>query len=114
MIIAPKMANLAEQVKDMAGVALKIQTRRHNHTPAVVSPYDKNIEIFTNSFADESSDLFNLVTKVIILTSRRLENCIMSRRYPRTKRLHVTLFFKMCSYGHIGEAPTKIAGPERK
>jgi len=73
------MANLAGQAKDMAGVASKIKTRHHNHTPAIVSREDKNIkslmetiETFTNPFADESSDLFILVTKVVIqITSRK-------------------------------------------
>ena len=72
-LIAPEMANLAEQAKGMAGVASKIQTRHHHHTTAVLSREDKNvkalmdtIETFTNPFAEESLDLFNLVTKVVM------------------------------------------------
>ena len=37
-LIAPEMANLSGQAKDMAGVASKIQTRHHNHMPAVYCP----------------------------------------------------------------------------
>ena len=40
VLIAPEMANLAGQAKDMPGVASKIQTRHHNHIPAVVSRED--------------------------------------------------------------------------
>ena len=35
-LIAPEIANLAEQAKDMAGEASKIKTRHHNHTPAIL------------------------------------------------------------------------------
>ena len=84
-LIAPEMANLAGQAKDMAGVASKIQTRHHNHTAAVVSREDKNIkalmetiETFTNHFADESSDLFNLVTKVVMLDNIKEDMCNQS------------------------------------
>ena len=84
-LIAPEMANFAGQAKDMAGVASKIQTRHHNQTTAVVSREDKNIktlmetiEIFTNPFADESSDLFNLVTKVVMPDNIKEDMCNQS------------------------------------
>ena len=79
------MANLAGQAKDMAGVASKIKTRHHNHTPAIVSREDKSIkslmetiETFTNPFADESSDLFNLVTKVVMPDNIKEDMCNQS------------------------------------
>ena len=66
----------------MAGVAPKIQTQHHNHTPAVLSREDKNIkalmetiEAFTNPFADESSDLFNFVTKVVLPDNIKADLC---------------------------------------
>ncbi|KAL9972897.1 hypothetical protein ACROYT_G019285 [Oculina patagonica] len=81
-LIAPEIANLAEQAKDMAGVAPKIQTRDHNHTTAVLSREDKNvkaliktIETFTNPFAEESLDLFNLVTNVIMTDKVKEDLC---------------------------------------
>ena len=56
-LIASEMANLVGQAKEMAGVASEIQTRHHNHTPAVASREDKNIkalmetvETFTKPF----------------------------------------------------------------
>ena len=64
---------IADQAKYMAGLPSKIQKRHHGHNPAIVFREDKNvkalmetIESFTDSFADKSSDLFNLVTKVVI------------------------------------------------
>ena len=87
-LIAPEMANLSGQAKNMAGVASKIQTRHHNHTPAVLSREDKNIkalmetiETFTNPFADESSDLFNLVTKVVLPDNIKADLCKLSSCY---------------------------------
>ena len=81
-LTAPEMANLSGQAKDMAGVAPKIQTQHHNHTPAVLSREDKNIkalmetiEAFTNPFADESSDLFNFVTKVVLPDNIKADLC---------------------------------------
>ena len=65
----------------MAGVASKIQTRHHNHMPAVLSREDnikaliETIETFTNPFADESSDLFNLVTKVVLPDNIKTDLC---------------------------------------
>lgn len=87
-LTAPEMANLSGQAKDMAGVAPKIQTQHHNHTPAVLSREDKNIkalmetiETFTNPFADESSDLFNLVTKVVLPDNIKADLCKLSSCY---------------------------------
>jgi len=84
-LIAPEMANLAGQAKDMAGVASKIKTQHHNHTLAVVPREDKSIkalmetiETFTNPFADESSDPFNLVTKVVMPDSIKDDMCNQS------------------------------------
>ena len=50
--------------------------------PAVLSREDKNIKVlietietFTNPFADESSDLFNLVTKVVLPDNIKTDLC---------------------------------------
>ena len=84
-LIASEMANLVGQAKEMAGVASEIQTRHHNHTPAVASREDKNIkalmetvETFTKPFADESSDLFNLVTKAVMPDNIKEDMCNQS------------------------------------
>lgn len=84
-LIAPEMAKLAEQARDMAGVTSKTQTRHHDMTPAFLSREDKNvqalmetIESFTNPFTEESSDLFNLVTKVVMPDNIKEDLCNQS------------------------------------
>ncbi|KAK3740142.1 hypothetical protein QZH41_020119 [Actinostola sp. cb2023] len=75
-LIAPELAKLAEQAKDMAGVSSKIQTHHRNLTTAVLNREDKKVEKllatikrFTNPFLEESKELFKLVTKVVIYTA---------------------------------------------
>ena len=72
-LIAPEMYRLAEQAKEMAGVSSKKQTRHHHHSAAVLTREDKNIhtlintiETFINPFTDEGTDVYNLVTKVVM------------------------------------------------
>ena len=73
-MIAPELARLAEQAKDMAGVSSKMQGWHHNLTTAVLSREEKIIEklsttirSFTYPFTQEGIDLFyNLVTKVVM------------------------------------------------
>ena len=72
-LIAPELARLAGEAKDMAGVSSKTQKRHHNLATAVLSREEKNIEkllatveSFTNPFLEESAELFNLVTKVVM------------------------------------------------
>lgn len=72
-LIAPELARLANQAKDMAGVTHETRGKHHNLTAAVVSREEKNItklsntiRAFTNPFSQEGADLFNLVTKVVL------------------------------------------------
>jgi len=60
----PNWKILQGKQNDMAGVASKVKTRHHNHTPGVVSREDKSIKAlivttktFTDPFANESSEL---------------------------------------------------------
>ena len=71
-LIAPELARLANQAKDMAGVTHGIRGKHHNLTAAVVSQEEKNIiklsntiRGFTNPFSQDGADLFNQVTKVV-------------------------------------------------
>ena len=71
-LIAPELARLAEQAKQMAGTSSKTQTHHHNLSTAVRLRQEKNIDRlvngilrFTNPFTEESADLYNLVTKVV-------------------------------------------------
>lgn len=72
-LIAPELARLADQAKQMTGASYTSSMRHHNFTTAVRSRQEKNIEQlascimrFTNPFLEESNDLFNLVTKVVL------------------------------------------------
>ena len=69
--IAPELARLPEEAKNMAGLTRKRARERHNLSTAVLVREERNvkkitatIERFTNLFTEESDDLFNLVTKV--------------------------------------------------
>ena len=71
--IAPELARLANQAKDMAGVTHEIRGKHHNLTAAVVSREEKNItklpktiRAFTNPFSQDGADLFNVMTKVVL------------------------------------------------
>jgi len=71
-LIAPELARLAEQAKQMTGTSSKTQTHHHNLSTAVRLRQEKNIDRlvngilrFTNPFTEESADLYNLVTKVV-------------------------------------------------
>ena len=71
-LIAPELARLAERAKEMAGTSTQIP-KHHSFTTAVQSCHEKNIEQlvttmqrFTNPFSEESTDLYNFVTKVVI------------------------------------------------
>lgn len=73
-LIAPELARLAEDAKNMAGLSMqKKRKEHHNLTTAVLEREEKNIiqlkttiERFTNPFIQESNDIFNLVTKVVV------------------------------------------------
>ena len=79
-LIASEMANLSGQAKDMSGVASKIQTRHHNHMPAVLSREDKNIkalietiETFTNPLLMKAPISSTLLPRwYCLITSRQI------------------------------------------
>ena len=84
-LIAPELASLAEQAKNMAGVSSKLQGRHHNLATAVLAREEKGvaqltatIERFTNPFADAHTDLFNLVTKVVMPETVKKDLCEQS------------------------------------
>lgn len=73
-LIAPELARLAEEAKEMAGTT-SMNEDAHHHTlsNSVISREEKNIEQlvktienFTNPFIQENDELFNLVTKVVV------------------------------------------------
>ena len=73
-LIAPELARLAEDAKEMAGTTpAKEGTHHHTLSASVISREEKNIEQlvktmenFMNPFIERSNDLFNLVKKVVI------------------------------------------------
>ena len=73
-LIAPELARLAEEAKNMAGLSRQKKAKEHhNLSTAVLVREERNvkkltatIERFTNPFTEESDDLFNLVTKVVV------------------------------------------------
>ena len=80
----PELARLAEQAKKMAGVSSKSQGH-HNLTIAVlvheelgVAQLTATIERFTNPFSDTHTDLFNLVTKVVMPETVKEDLCEQS------------------------------------
>ena len=84
-LIAPELARLANQAKDMTGVTHEIRGKHHNLTAAVVSPEEKNItklsntiRAFTNPFSQDGADLFNLVMKVVSPEEVRDDLCNQS------------------------------------
>ena len=84
-LIAPELARLAEQAKKMAGVSFKTQGHHHNLTTAVLAREEKGvaqltatIEGFTNPFPDIHTDLFNLVTKVVMPQTVKEDLCEQS------------------------------------
>ena len=71
-LIAPELARLTEQAKEMAGTSSK-KGKHHDTITSVRTCQEKNIEQpvdcinrLTNPFSEESEDLFNLVTKVVM------------------------------------------------
>lgn len=84
-LIAPELARLAEQAKNMAGGSSKTQGRHHNLATAVLAREEKGvahltstIERFTNPFSDAHTDLFNLVTKVVMPETVKKDLCEQS------------------------------------
>ena len=84
-LIAPELARLADQAKDMAAVTSKFQDRHHNLTAAVLSREEKNvnkltttIENYINLFTEPGEELFNLVTKVVMPEDVKRDLCAQS------------------------------------
>ena len=72
-LIAPELSKLTEQANDVAGVSSKAQTRHHNLVTAVLTREETSVERllatiqrFTNPFLEGGTELFNLVTKVVM------------------------------------------------
>lgn len=73
-LIAPEMARLAEEAKTMSGLSRqRAEKEHHNLSDAkldrenkCVNMLESTIRRFTNPFTDESGDLFNLITKVVV------------------------------------------------
>ena len=84
ILIAPELARLAEQAKEIAGTSSK-KGKHHDAITSVRNRQEKNIEQpvdcinrFTNPFSEESEDLFNLVTKVIMPEKVKEDLCQQS------------------------------------
>lgn len=85
-LIAPELARLAEKAKEMSGMsACKTEKHHHSLSTAVRARQEKHIEQlatsfrnFTNPFLDESSDLFNIATKVVMPDKVKEDLCQQS------------------------------------
>ena len=78
--IAPELARLPEEAKNMAGLTRKRARERHYLSTAVlvernVKKLTATIERFTNPFTEENDDLFNLVTKVVVAEKVKDDLC---------------------------------------
>ena len=92
-LIAPELARLADQAKNMEGESTKAIEQHHKLTAAVKSREEKSIDklsntirSYTNPFTQEGRDLYNLVTKKVVST------VIMSRAISVNKALSETKF----------------------
>ena len=85
-LIAPELARLAEKAKEISGMsACKTEKHHHSLSTAVRARQEKNIEQlvttfrnFTNPFLVESSDLFNIATKVVMPDKVKEDLCQQS------------------------------------
>lgn len=84
-MIAPKLARLPEQAKQMGGTSSKTLTHHHTLSTALRLRQEKgieqlvaSIESFTNPFLEEGCDLFNLLTKVVMLEEVKRDMCQQS------------------------------------
>ena len=85
-LIAPELAKLAEQAKEMACTSSK-KGKHHDAITSVRTHQEKNIEQlvdcikhFTNPFSEESEDLFSLVTNVVMPEKVKEDFCQQSYR----------------------------------
>ena len=85
-LIAPELARLAEKAKEMSGTSAGKRAKQHHDlSTAVRTRQEKNIEQlvtsfsnFTNPFLDESGDLFNITTKVVMPQKVKEDMCQQS------------------------------------
>ena len=85
-LIEPELARLAEKAKEMSGMsACKTEKHHHSLSTAVWVCQEKHIEQlvtsfrnFINPFLDESSDLFNIATKVVMPDKVKEDLCQQS------------------------------------
>ena len=67
------MSQLAQQARDVAVIRSSLQTWHHSYNHSALTRGNKTVqalaktmESFNNPFTDESQDLFNLATKVVM------------------------------------------------
>ena len=96
-LIAPELARLAEQAKEIAGVSIKIQDQHHNLSLAVLSREEDNVSkltvtiaSYTNPFTQPEDSLFNLVTKVVMPEEVKQDLCAHGTEAAKLLRAFVT------------------------
>lgn len=84
-LIAPELARLSSEAKEMAGMSHKTQGKHHNLAVFVLQREDKGIDHllttmqnFANPFKEESDELYNLVTKVVMPEAVKTDLCHQS------------------------------------
>lgn len=84
-LIAPELAKLADQAKQLAGTSSKSAKHHHDLNICVRLRQEKSIEQlsntiknFTNPFLDECDDLYNIVTKVVMPDKLKDNLCYQS------------------------------------
>ena len=72
-LIAPEMANLAQEAFEMAGISSNTSKHHHEYNKSFLSRQESNvfklittIQKFSNPFTDECDELINLVTKTVM------------------------------------------------
>ena len=94
-MIAPELARLAEQAKEIAGVSIKRQDQHHNLSLAVLSREEDNVSkltatiaSYTNPFTQPEDSLFNVVTKVVMPEEVKSDLCAQSTEGAKLLRAH--------------------------
>ena len=96
-LIAPELARLAEQAKEIAGVSITIQDQHHKLSLAVLSREEDNVSkltaaiaSYTNPFTQPEDSLFNLVTKVVMPEDVQQDLCAHGTEAAKLLRAFVT------------------------
>lgn len=96
-LIAPELAGLAEQAKEIAGVSVKIQDQHYNLSLAVLSREENNVSkltatiaSYTNPFTEPEDSPFNLVTKEVMPEEVKCDLCAQSTEGAKLLRAFVT------------------------